>query len=773
MLIGAETVAEQFYASLDNLPFEAMPVRWGFGDCPRESPSVPPPRCAWTTSLVKFRIAMEVSREIFVGSLFVFCCTWHLYQIGLRVLAPKVSETSPRPYHDLRRDIHVLLYFERRSRVWEDGFRHSCRQPCVSHCHSPWSEADLVGPCHCALKTCCPIPGDGYGKPSSPPILLTFFTCISWLISIYPESLSSDSRMKMRSDLNEGWEFRRHQNDDFEPGTRPHDALFGQERKPNAPSHTHMAFFLGGTFVYRKRFHAPAAGEYESFSLFFHGISHRSRILVNGHEAGGRTNGFVAFEVLIERFVKPGGECLVEVIADASQMPLARYYTGGGLYRHVELVARSKVSLEYDGIRLNTTSVNNGTADVSVEVHIRNPEGQEARVSVELSHKGKKIALWESTTPSTKASGILQIPNARLWSAESPSLYDCTLNVNKDEMQFRTGFRTIEFSAKGLTINGVETLLRGACIHQEHGIIGAAQFRDAERRRLLIMKQHGFNAVRIAHNPASKVLLEVCDEVGLYVMDELADSWYDSKAAGDNSATFLQEWKADLDSMQANNRLHASVIMNSLCNEPTEPSTQYGLNLCKEVIARAKSNDPTRPVTMGVNLMLATISWPSSFSDDWSSPPKPSTISIDSSVINILLNNLCIFLKWVPWFSRADRVTRPIFDALDIAGYSYGIVWYEKDASIHPDRIMVGTETVADDLPFIWDRVTRIPNLIRDFMWSGWEYVGECGIGTHEYGLPWYHPGRFCKPYANLIAGCGALDLLGNPTPTMNVAHAV
>lgn len=176
------------------------------------------------------------------------------------------------------------------------------------------------------------------------------------------------------------------------------------------------------------------------------------------------------------------------------------------------------------------------------------------------------------------------------------------------------------------------------------------------------MKQNGFNAVRVSHNPASKVLLEVCDEVGMYVMDELADTWYNAKAPGDNSSTFLEEWKADLDAMQANNRLHASVIVNSLCNEPTEPSTRYGLNICKEIVARAKANDPTRPVTMGVNLMIASMSWPKAYTDDGVTPPKPSALSLDSAVINVLLNNLGILLKWIPWLSRTDRVTKPIHD---------------------------------------------------------------------------------------------------------------
>lgn len=604
-------------------------------------------------------------------------------------------------------------------------------------------------------------------------ILTEYLLPVKFTVSYPTLSSSINSSMQIKSDFNQGWEFRRHQDSGYEPVALPHDAMLGAGRHPDAPSGYDMGYFLGGTYRYGKRFQAPPANKFETLSLLFHGISHRSRILVNGKEAGGRTNGFIAFEVPIEKFVKAAEENLIEVIADASQMPLARYYTGAGLYRHVELVTRSRISIEHDGIRLNTTSVSGDTANVSVEIHLRNPEGQQASVSVSLAHGGTEAALWETSTSSTKTAGVFQIPNARLWSADSPSLYDCTVTVNQDQTQLRVGFRTMELSAKeGLRINGVETLLRGACIHQEHGIIGAAQFRDAERRRLTIMKNNGFNAVRVSHNPASKVLLEVCDEVGMYVIDELADSWYNLKARGDNSATFLEDWKADLDAMQANNRLHASVIMNSLCNEPSEPSTRYGLNLGKDLIARAKANDPTRPVTMGVNLLIATISWPTEYKDDGTTAPKPWALTLDSGIVNVLMNNLSFFLKWAPWLSRADRATRPIFDALDVAGYNYGIMRYEKDAGLHPDRVMLGTETIPDDLPFIWDKVTRLPSLIGDFMWTGWEYLGECGIGTHEYGLPWYQPGRFHKPYPHLLAGCGAIDFIGNPTPTMHLAHA-
>lgn len=573
--------------------------------------------------------------------------------------------------------------------------------------------------------------------------------------------------------FNEGWQFRRHPHGDFHSVTLPHDAMLGQGRCADAASGYNQGYFLGGTYTYRKEWHAPLATEYETLSLLFHGIQHRSKILVNGVVAGGRRNGYVAFEVPVESFVKAGAKNLIEVIADTSSMPTARYYTGAGLYRHVELISRHKISLERDGVRLHTTSITNGTAHVAVVVHLRNPFEQPAATSVTFSYQGRQAALWQMTTTGTKVEGTIDVPDAHLWSVDDPSLYECTVSVNEDCAKFRTGLRTLDWNAQqGFRINGVETLLRGACIHQDHGIIGAAMFRDAEIRRIKIMKQSGFNAIRVAHNPSSKTLLEVCDEVGMYVMDEFSDTWYNTKATGDNSAKFLEDWEIDVEALHANNRLHPCVIMNALCNEPTEPSSNFGRNLAKRILTKSKTLDPTRPTTMGVNLMIAA-SWPVEPKDDGVTPPKPMSLSIDSALINVLFNSGTFFLKWVPWLSRVDYATRGLYGNMDIAGYNYGVIRYDKDTRLHPDRIMVGTETVPDDLPEIWEKVCRIPNLIGDFMWTGWDYLGETGIGAPEYDVPWYQFGRFFKPYPAISGGCGAIDLIGNATAVMYVAQAV
>lgn len=288
-------------------------------------------------------------------------------------------------------------------------------------------------------------------------------------------------------------------------------------------------------------------------------------------------------------------------------------------------------------------------------------------------------------------------------------------------------------------------------------------FRDAELRRIKIMEQSGFNAIRVAHNPSAKTLLEGCDEVGMYVMDEFADTWYNTKAAGDNNAKSLEYWETDVEALYANNRLHPCVILNALRNEPTEPSSNFERTLARRILTKSKTLDPTRPTTMGVNLMIAA-SWPIEPKDDGVTPPKAMSLSIDSALINILFNNLTLLLQWVPWLSRVEYATRDLYNCMDIAGCNYGMIRYEKDAKLHPERIIVGTETVPDDLPEIWEKVCRIPNLIGDFMWTGWDYLGETGIGAPEYDVPWYQFGRFTKPYPEIPGGCGAIDLIGNAT---------
>ena len=201
--------------------------------------------------------------------------------------------------------------------------------------------------------------------------------------------------------------------------------------------------------------------------------------------------------------------------------------------------------------------------------------------------------------------GRFEISGAHLWSAETPYLYTCKVSRDGEELTEKFGIRTLEWSGKtGLLVNGKETLLRGGCIHHDNGVLGACSFADAEERRVRILKSQGFNALRMAHNPASRSLLDACDRIGMYVMDEAFDGWYIPKEYHDYSRNFLSGYKSVLAAMVENDYNHPSVIMYSLGNEVTETASKRGVELCAEMRDTVHLLDGTRPVTCGINVLL-------------------------------------------------------------------------------------------------------------------------------------------------------------------------
>ena len=173
-----------------------------------------------------------------------------------------------------------------------------------------------------------------------------------------------------------------------------------------------------------------------------------------------------------------------------------------------------------------------------------------------------------------------------------------------DTMEIPFGIRQITWSNKGLFINGKETLLRGGCVHHDSGILGAATYAESEERRVRILKENGFNAIRSAHNPASKAMLEACDRLGMYVMDETFDMWYNRKNPYDYGKDFEACWEADVTSLVERDFNHPSVILYSIGNEVGEPAEAKGLEYGKKMIELCHRLDPSRPVTCGANLMI-------------------------------------------------------------------------------------------------------------------------------------------------------------------------
>ena len=552
--------------------------------------------------------------------------------------------------------------------------------------------------------------------------------------------------------------------------TLPHDAMIEETRSAAAPSGSHGGFFPGGRYRYSKTWTAARiVGEQQS--LFFEGVYGAATVRLNGAELAHNVSPYREFVVDLGDQLRDGINTL-EIDVDNSDTPNSRWYTGSGIYRPVWLRTTGTAVFDRDGIRMVVRSVGD-PAVVSIETEIDgHVEGVE--VHVELRDGARVVASADGPP------GHLQlvVPSPRLWSAESPQLYSATLELRSagelvDVVEQSVGLRTVEVDPRhGLRINGERVLLRGACVHHDNGILGAVAHRDAEFRRARILKQNGFNAVRSSHNPLSRAFLEACDELGLYVLDELADYWAVSKTAHDLASRFEQLWPDDARSMVSKDRSHPSVIMYSIGNEIAETATATGVDTASRLGAFIAELDPTRPTSIAVNFLLNFMAsgGRSMFKAEEAvekEPPKASAIG--STLANVVTNRIGGIMRVIARLPKSDAVTRDVFATVEVAGYNYAWSRYRGDAKRYPDRIMMGSESMPGDIARIWPLTRDLPRLIGDFMWTGWDYLGETGIGTWSYGSD---AGGIGKPFPHLIAGCGAIDITGVPGAPMLLARA-
>ena len=472
------------------------------------------------------------------------------------------------------------------------------------------------------------------------------------------------------------------------------------------------------------------------------------------------------FRICADPLLNYGGENTITVTVDNSQLPNSRWYTGSGIYRPVNLIVGNKTHIEWQGVRVSTISYQ--PARIKVET-----ESNGGEAVVEILDGDKVVASGQG------ASLELDIPDAKLWSDETPYLYTCHVTLAEhgqavDEVTQRFGVRKVEWNSKGLFINGKETLLRGGCYHHDNGILGAATFDKSEERRVRIMKEAGFNALRSSHNPTSRAMLEACDKYGMYLMDETWDMWYSHKNKFDYASNFEKDWREDIRSMIERDFNHPSVILYSIGNEVSEPAQEKGVKLAKEMVEYIHSLDRNRAVTGGINLMIISRSAKGKgiYKEDGGRDDggKQNAMGgMNSTIFNMITSMVGPGMNKGANGKKADVVTSPVLDALDIAGYNYASGRYPLESKAHPDRVIFGSETFPQDIYKNWQMVKKYPYLVGDFMWTAWDYLGETGIGAWSYTPD----GKaFDKPYPWLLADVGALDLLGNPNGELFLAQA-
>lgn len=566
--------------------------------------------------------------------------------------------------------------------------------------------------------------------------------------------------------FNQNWKFRKQGRGETQTVTLPHDAMIHERREPNGAGGSAHGFFPGGIYVYEKNFTAPAEWADKTVFIEFEGVYRNSVVSINGKSVGGRAYGYVPFRICADSLLNYGGENTITVTVDNSQLPNSRWYTGSGIYRPVNLIVGNKTHIEWQGVRVSTISY------------------QPARIKVETESNGGEAVVEILDGDKVVASGRgasleLDIPDAKLWSDETPYLYTCHVTLAEhgqvvDEVTQRFGVRKVEWNSKGLFINGKETLLRGGCYHHDNGILGAATFDKSEERRVRIMKEAGFNALRSSHNPTSRAMLEACDKYGMYLMDETWDMWYSHKNKFDYASNFEKDWRKDIRSMIERDFNHPSVILYSIGNEVSEPAQEKGVKLAKEMVEYIHSLDRNRAVTGGINLMIISRSAKGKgiYKEDGGRDDggKQNAMGgMNSTIFNMITSMVGPGMNKGANGKKADVVTSPVLDALDIAGYNYASGRYPLEGKAHPDRVIFGSETFPQDIYKNWQMVKKYPYLVGDFMWTAWDYLGETGIGAWSYTPD---EKAFDKPYPWLLADVGALDLLGNPNGELFLAQA-
>ena len=552
----------------------------------------------------------------------------------------------------------------------------------------------------------------------------------------------------------EGWTF------EGQRITLPHDAMIRSERRQDAPSGSAQGYFAGGTYTYEKTFARPAA---EKVILAFEGVYRNAHVLLNGQEIAFHAYGYTPFQVDLSDRLSDGTNALT-VVCDNEQQPDSRWYAGAGIYRPVWLWTGSGAVLEPDSVCITTES----TAPALIRVQTRCSE----EVAVEICLEGKIVAESQGNDC------LIPIPDAKLWDADHPTLYTCRVSSSTDSLTVSFGMRIISKSRDGLLVNWAPVKLRGGCIHHDSGILGSATYDEMEWRRIRMLKEAGFNAVRSAHNPISRAALEACDALGMYVMDESWDMWFSHKSRHDYASQWEENWKSDLRAMVLRDRNHPSVILYSIGNEVSEPVSRKGLEAEKQLVSCVHALDPSRPVTGGFNLMILSNAarGKSIYQDSessgagWDSDNAKKMSGMNSTLFNLITSVVGTGMNLTANSRKADKATSPALDLLDVAGYNYASGRYRKDGRLHPDRLIIGSETFPQDIVKNWRRVEEYPWLCGDFMWTAWDYLGEAGIGAWAYT----EDGKgFNKPYPWLLADTGAMDILGNPTGELFLAQTV
>lgn len=609
-------------------------------------------------------------------------------------------------------------------------------------------------------------------------------------------------------DFNEGWIVQSGMKgpfDDMVPmsptGTAvmlPHDAMIYEERNPAVASGKQTGYYPAKNYTYIKEFNVPKEWEKSHIILEFEGVAQQAQIFLNGERVAEHLNPYTGFYVETEGVFKYGGKNSLKVLAISNDQS-SRWYPGAGIFRPVVLHMGGKIHIIPDGVKIVTEEIGEGFAILNVSTTICNADRIKRDIRVETKVKGADgVAAAENSRVDVRRGKIcrihqkLFIDSPRLWNIDNPNLYQVEVCLYEEDTllditEEMTGIRKLALDAKhGLRINGVQIKLRGACIHHDNGIIGACTLEKAEEYRCQKLKEAGFNSIRSSHHPISKEMLRACDRIGMLIMDELSDMWLEPKNPFDYAQHFKENWECDVEAMVAKDYNHPSVILYSIGNEIPDLAHDLGKEWNQKLAGKVKELDSTRYITNGMNgcLLLgkhigdvmaealgmtmeelaAMAGQQENNAEGTADSEKAQNTGGGIDEMNHLMGGMPPELwKLLCTGNYMGTQISKIAGSLDVTGLNYMAERYEPDCGSYPNRIMVGTETYPADVVVNWPLVEKYPNVLGDFSWTGYDYLGEAGIGDYVYVEDGNTSGEVIWP--ERTAACGDLDLIGYRRP--------
>lgn len=516
---------------------------------------------------------------------------------------------------------------------------------------------------------------------------------------------------------------------DWQAVSVPHDWSVKGQLSPTLASCT--GYLPGGIGWYRKTLNVPQSKKGEKVYLHFEGVYNRSEVFINGHSLGKRPNGYISFSYDATPYINFGGDNTIAVRVDHSQSADSRWYTGSGIYRDVYVVYANPVHINQWGV-YTYPEVKGNAGTLNVEVEVENGLAKKAGVTVlnELVDKNGKVVAKNSQKLSVaantkdKVATQLKVSNPQLWSLDTPNLYTLKTTVLQDGKQIdatttQTGFRTFTFDPdKGFALNGKWMKMKGVCLHHDAGVLGSAVPEEVWKSRLQTLKAIGVNAIRTSHNPQAPVFYELCDELGILVLNEAYDEWEYPKRkwiTGWNLGTpgfqgsydIFADWaEKDLEDMVRRDRNHLSVWGWSIGNEVDYPNDPYS----HPVLDGGKDTGFAQAAYGG-------------YKKD--APDAMRLGGIAKRLVNVVkkFDKSRVTTAGLAGVAMSNETEYPFL--IDVTGYNYTESKYVSDHKKFPKRVIYGSETVHDLDP--WLAVKNNGHIFGQFIWTGIDYLGESG----------------------------------------------